>query len=280
MSLQLTDDVELYAARVLPLLTERPDENTIALTVLDSVLQGLRFSDGPAFFGWHTDGDRITGAVSCTPPYGLLLAVAPNGSEGPLVKALRERGVSLPSVNSDADAAARFAEARVAGSNLAASVSMRNRFYSLASLVPLSPEPTGEPRRAEPTDLDLIMRWWDAFVVEAHAGPVAITREIFDRRIADGLLWLWNVNGTPVSFAGRNQTVAGVARVGPVYTPAEHRRRGYGAAATVACTQDALDRGAERVVLFTDLANPTSNAIYQQIGYRPVSDRVIIEFSE
>jgi hypothetical protein len=77
MSWQLTDDVELYTARVLPLLTERPDENTIALTVLDSVLQGLRFSDEPAFFGWHTDGDRITGAVSCTPPYGLLLAVAP-----------------------------------------------------------------------------------------------------------------------------------------------------------------------------------------------------------
>jgi predicted GNAT family acetyltransferase len=196
------------------------------------------------------------------------------------VKALRERGVSLPSVNSDADAAARFAEAWVAGSNLAATVSMRNRLYSLASLVPLSPEPTGEPRRAEPTDLDLIMRWWDAFVVEAHSGPVAITREMFDRRIADGLLWLWNVNRTPVSLAGRNQTVAGVARVGPVYTPVEHRRHGYGAAVTVACTHDALDRGAEQVVLFTDVANPTSNAIYRQIGYRPVSDRVIIEFSE
>jgi len=279
MSWQLTDDVELYAARVLPLLTERPDENTVALTVLDSVQSGLRWSDEPAFFGWHIDGDRITGAVSRTPPYGLLLAVAPNGSELPLVEALRRRGVSLPSVNSDADAAARFAEAWVAGTSLTATVRMRNRLYSLGSLVLPSLEPPGEPRPAEPTDLDLIMRWWDAFVAEAHAGPVVITREMFDRRIANGLLWLWNVDETPVSLAGRNQTVAGVARVGPVYTPPEHRRHGYGAAATVACTQDALDRGAEQVVLFTDLANPTSNAIYQQIGYRPVSDRVIIEFS-
>jgi GNAT superfamily N-acetyltransferase len=280
MSWQLTDDVDLYAARVLPLLTERPDENTVALTVLDSVLSGLRWSDEPAFFGWHTDGDRITGAVSCTPPYGLLLAVAPNGSELPLVDALKGRGVSLPSVNSDADAAARFAEAWIAGTNLTATVSMRNRLYSLGSLVPPSPEPPGEPRPAEPTDLDLIMRWWGAFVAEAHAGPVAITREMFDRRIDGGLLWLWHVEGTPVSLAGRNQTVAGVARVGPVYTPGEHRRRGYGAAVTAACSQDALDRGAEQVVLFTDLANPTSNAIYQQIGYRPVSERVVIEFSE
>jgi len=67
MSWQLTDDVELYAALVLPLLTERPDQNTVALTVLDSVLSGLRFlTSGPSSAG--TPGDRITGAVSCTPP--------------------------------------------------------------------------------------------------------------------------------------------------------------------------------------------------------------------
>jgi predicted GNAT family acetyltransferase len=280
MSWQLTDDIDLYAARVVSLLTERPDENTVALTVLDSVQSGLRWSDEPAFFGWHTDGDRVTGAVSCTPPYGLLLAVAPNGSELPLVEALRARGVSLPSVNSDTAAATRFAEAWVAGTNLTPTVSMRNRLYSLSALVPPSPVPDGRPRPAEQGDLDVIMRWWDAFVAEAHAGPVAITRAMFDHRIAHGLLWLWDVDGTPVSFAGRNQTVAGVARVGPVYTPVQHRRHGYGAAVTVACTQDALNSGAAQVVLFTDLANPTSNAIYQRIGYQPVSDRVVIEFSE
>ena len=79
-------------------------------------------------------------------------------------------------------------------------------------------------------------------------------------------------------MAARNITVAGVSRIGPVYTPPAFRRHGYGAAATAACTQDALERGARQVVLFTDQANPTSNGIYQRIGYRALDDRLILRF--
>ncbi len=81
-------------------------------------------------------------------------------------------------------------------------------------------------------------------------------------------------------MAGRNKTAAGVARVGPVYTPIGHRRRGYGAAVTEACTRVALERDTQDVVLFADLSNPTSNAIYQQIGYRPLRDHLVIDFEE
>ena len=77
---------------------------------------------------------------------------------------------------------------------------------------------------------------------------------------------------------GRGLAVAGVARIGPVYTPPDQRRRGYAGAVTVAVSQLAADRGAEQVVLFTDLANPTSNALYQRIGYRPVEDRLALIF--
>ena len=62
------------------------------------------------------------------------------------------------------------------------------------------------------------------------------------------------------------------ARIGPIYTPPDQRRRGYGSALTADLTQLQLDRGRRFCFLFTDLANPTSNSIYQQIGYRPVSD--------
>ena len=97
--------------------------------------------------------------------------------------------------------------------------------------------------------------------------------------VADGRIWLWEAqDATPVSLAGRTATAIGVARVAPVYTPPEARRRGYGAAITAACTADALQRDAEHVVLFTDLANPTSNSIYQRIGFRPVADRRVVRF--
>jgi predicted GNAT family acetyltransferase len=79
-------------------------------------------------------------------------------------------------------------------------------------------------------------------------------------------------------MAGRTPGVAGAARVQAVYTPAGHRRRGYGAAVTAAATERALAAGAEHVVLFTDLANPTSNGVYRRIGYRPVEDRLLLAF--
>jgi predicted GNAT family acetyltransferase len=81
-----------------------------------------------------------------------------------------------------------------------------------------------------------------------------------------------------VSLAGRNRAAAGQARIGPVYTPPDLRGRGFGAAATAAVTQAALDDGAEGAVLFTDLANPTSNTLYQRLGYRPISDWAVLRF--
>jgi predicted GNAT family acetyltransferase len=82
-----------------------------------------------------------------------------------------------------------------------------------------------------------------------------------------------------VSFAGRTRIAAGTGRVAPVYTPAELRGRGYAGAATSAVTRQLLDAGADDVVLFTDLANPTSNALYQRLGYRPIEDRTVLEFT-
>jgi predicted GNAT family acetyltransferase len=78
-------------------------------------------------------------------------------------------------------------------------------------------------------------------------------------------------------MAGRTRDVAGVVRVATVYTPPEHRRQGFGGAVTAASTQAGLDGGARDVVLYTDQANPTSNALYQRLGYRPVEERVVLD---
>ncbi|HUQ54021.1 GNAT family N-acetyltransferase [Lentzea sp.] len=83
---------------------------------------------------------------------------------------------------------------------------------------------------------------------------------------------LWLVDGVPVSWAASTTPVAGVSRVGPVYTPPEHRRHGYAAAVTAAVCRWAHSAGAAHVVLTADLANPTANSVYHGIGFRPVSD--------
>ncbi|MHB8450636.1 MAG: GNAT family N-acetyltransferase [Mycobacteriales bacterium] len=277
MPWEFTDDVEVYADRVWSLLAARPAENTVPLTLIENVRTGQRWSADPMLFGWY-GGAQVSGAVCWTPPYELLLAEVPDWSLAELVAGLRTRAIGVPGVAGAADLVDRFAAAWTAATSLPARTAERQRLYALAALRPPTPPPAGRPRPAGEGDVALAERWFLAFQQEAGDHPVDVA-EVVRRRVEGGLLWLWeDGDGGPGAMAGRTTPVGGVARVGPVYTPPERRRHGFGTAVTAACTADALRVGAAEVVLFTDLANPTSNAIYQQIGYRPVSDRKIVRF--
>lgn len=279
MPWSFSTDPEHYAEQALDLLSARPDTHTVALTVLESLRSGQRFSEADPLFGWFTDGGVVTGAVSMTPPYGVLIGELPDGSETELVAGLRARDAEVPDVMGTVEAAERFAASWTAGHRLQTELAMRHLLYTLDGLRPPEPAPAGSARAAVADDLDLLMDWLVHFHDEAEASSASPQRAMYQRRVDLGLLWLWqDERGTAVSMAGRNISVAGVSRIGPVYTPPAARRHGYGAAVTAACTQDALDHGASQVVLFTDQANPTSNAIYQQIGFRPVDERLILRF--
>ena len=97
------------------------------------------------------------------------------------------------------------------------------------------------------------------------------------KRVGDRFM-LWDVDGTPVSMAMLRAPAAGVSRIGPVFTPLTHRGHGYGSAVTAAAAELAHRSGTPDVVLFADLANPVSNAIYQRIGFEAVRDSVCIDF--
>src|SRR4051794_9584716 len=273
MAWHFTDDPGTYADRVWDLLAATPAEHTVSLTIIQSALQGFRWSDEPMLFGWCADdGGGVRGAVSWTPPFELLLAVVPDDTVDALVAGLRERGAALDGVNGTEATVDRFVAAWAPARS---SVKFRMRLYRLATLQP--PDVPGAARRAGAGDLELAARWLSAF--QEEAGVDQSDREPIAReRIGDGRLWLWEHDGNVVSLAACSAPAAGVARIAPVYTPSEHRRRGYGAAVTAACTVDALARGAQEAVLFTDLANPTSNSIYQQLGFRPIGDYRVVGF--
>jgi hypothetical protein len=154
---------------------------------------------------------------------------------------------------------------------------MSERLFRLDELV----EPSGvagRARRAAPDDADLLIGWYSDFEVEALGRPMPGQDRLVREGIASGGCWLWlDGAGEPVSFAQRRAVVAGAARIGPVYTPSTLRGHGYGSAATAAATRDILADGAV-ACLYTDLANPTSNKIYQALGYRPVLDRTMVSY--
>ncbi len=152
---------------------------------------------------------------------------------------------------------------------------MAMRLFRLDELSPPHDVP-GSARPASAEDRAQIVAWFKAFTAEA-GGILGDVEGVVDEILRSGAHWLWIDGDRPVALASRRSVEGGSARIGPVYTPPGERGRGYGSAATSAATRDVLDLGAVPV-LFTDLDNPTSNKIYQTLGYDAVEDRAVIIF--
>ena len=156
-----------------------------------------------------------------------------------------------------------------------ATLLVEERIYRLSKVIPPRPTP-GVMRRAAEQDRALLAAWITAFDREAlpDDGPPRDADRMVDRWLheRDRTAWLWEVDGRAVSLAGSGSPTPSGIRIGPVYTPPEDRRRGYASALVAAASQELLDRGRSFCFLFTDLANPTSNHVYQAIGYEPVTD--------
>jgi len=276
---RLTSDFEAYAERTADLLTSDPAAHTVPLTVLETVRRGHRWSEEAMLFGWFEDGGEVSGAVFRTPPFELLLAVVPEEATAELVATLRAAGVGVPGVNGDVEGVDRFVEAWSAATGQRSRTTLALDLYELGTLHHPEPPPAGRGRAAEDPDLDVAVRLYRGFQEEAPT-PSTDVVPLVRERLEDRRLWLWDdESGLPVSLAARTPAVAGVARIAPVYTPPEHRRHGYATAVTAACTADALARDAERVVLYTDVADPSANAMYQRVGFRPIGGRRVVQFS-
>ena len=238
------------------------------------------YGDEPVLLGWwHPPSGQVAAACMQTPPFPLLLTGGPADAIGELADALAAAGRALPGVNASADIAGQFAARWRRHTGAGAVVAQRTRLYQLGELVPSCPAPAGHARVAQAADTELLVAWLEAFGNESGGVVHADSRKMVGERLRYGGMMLWESGGKPVSLAGRTREVAGMARVGPVYTPPGLRRRGYAGAVTAAVSQAALDAGAGEVLLFTDLANPTSNALYQRLGYHPVEDRIILSFT-
>jgi len=255
---RLSTDRNEIIALLRPLIAADP----VRHTVLGSVAQVL---EEPTADGWCLAVPGSADIAARSSPVTPVVVVgrwADPDARAELVTALRGLP-DLEAINGPLPWSAEIAEQAVPIAHR-----MHQRLFRLETLIP----PTGVPGSARPAgegDRSLLMHWYRAFAEEAEARAMDLEGSV-DRMLAAGGAWIW-VDGQPVSLAVRRAPAEGSARVGPVYTPPAHRGHGYGSAVTAMATRDILDDGAIPV-LFTDLANPTSNAIYQRLGYRPVGD--------
>jgi predicted GNAT family acetyltransferase len=130
-------------------------------------------------------------------------------------------------------------------------------------------------RIATSADFDLILEWLEGFKRDTNA--IVAPPEAMHRRVEAGLISIWN-DGKPVSMASVTTLLSHTVRVGPVYTPPEYRGRGYAASCVAAVSQAAFDAGASQCILYTQLSNPQSNAIYRRLGYEPIVELLRYQF--
>lgn len=275
MAWQLTEDVETFQATAGGFLRARPIEHTNLLTMVEALRHDLRSygPEAPIFGWWSTPAGQVAGVLMQTPPYPVIFSELPTPAVPAAVLALAGR--PLPGANLPASAVDGFSAGWRSRARVRAHVVRRTRLYRLATLVLPPTPPPGSARYAGPDDRELLRGWLRAF----HDEIGERRSDDPDRLLAYGGILLWDDGRSPVSMAIRSQPAVGTVRIQVVYTPPVQRGRGYAGAVTIAATQAALGSGAKSVVLNTDLANPTSNALYQRLGFRPVEDRVIVEFT-
>jgi hypothetical protein len=268
-----SNDVEAFLAAAGDMMRARPAEHTIILTSAEALRAsaGAAVGGGEPWFGWWRAPDgEVAAAAMHTPPFPAVLGDVPPAALASLVEILG----SVDRINAEQRVAEAVAAQWRRQTGVDIEVQQHFRLYRLDRLIPPDPAPPGQARVAQLADRDLVLWWYRLFERESgeeSPDPAAMV----DDRIGYGGLTVWEVDGVPVSMAGRTRLAAGMLRVGPVYTPVELRRRGYAGAVTAAVSRAAQDL-ADEVLLFTDMANPTSNSIYQRLGYRPIADRLLL----
>lgn len=251
-----------------------PIRTGLITSIANSVASGSRTYEG--YFWWAVIGDgEVKGIAIRTLPFGyvfspMALVVAKN-----LFEKIR---VEDPSANEFAgprdviDYLETIAQILVQESE-------SELIYENRELIPSLK--IGTVRLATHADFDLVFQWMGEFINETGLRDFNL-EGIVRGALQENRYYLLIVDEVPVSLGGRSpiQSFDGfsIGRVGPIYTPRMYRKNGYASAVTSEITQILIGEGA-MPTLYTQAENPTSNKIYQDLGYSFVAENRRILFS-
>jgi uncharacterized protein len=269
-------DATAFLERAEEWLLRDEAEHNLLLGIAYALRDGGSNYDPPLYLATVEVDERVAGCAFRTPPFKLGLTRMPDAAVPWLAEDVAEVYASLPAVMGPEREARAFASLWRERTGAAVREGMRQRIFQLDRLVPPERMPPGRFRHAEHGEEELVAGWIAAFAAEAGV-PARDPGRLARGAIAAGTLAVWD-DGEPRSMAAVAGRTPHGARIGYVYTPPRWRGRGYASAVTAALSQEILYAGRRFCFLFTDLSNPTSNSIYQRIGYRPVCDVVDLEF--
>jgi uncharacterized protein len=281
MTVLLLEDARAFLDAAGALLLEDEARNNLILGVTGTLIEEPDRFAAKSFWVVTDDGGRPVAAAMQTPPYNLLLAPARSDAALEMLAAAIDGDVpGVVASHPEVDAFVRL----WSRSNAIEPRVLRNQgIYALERVQP-TPRAPGERRPATTDDYELVMDWVIAFgeeVLEENDPGRTEARNFVDQRLGGdgtGGVELWEDGGEPVSLSGWGGPTPNGIRIGPVYTPPDLRGRGYATSLVAELSQALLDAGRRFCFLYTDLANPTSNAIYERIGYAKVAEAAMVAF--
>ena len=281
MKIRRFDDPVLFQSKVQDFLIEDEAENNLPLGIINGLIAG-EYQDREPYMAYAEEGGRPINVILCTPPHQSIFSYIDSLPADEILElCLKDLidflGEKFVGISANKKLAARLKGIYEGMTGKKAEQHMAMRIYKMDEVIP-PPSIAGSIRPIEKKDRRLMTDWLSGFYRDTMQEPIDPARarkqvELYLK--ADpkfrGLM-IWEKNGIPVSMAGYAGPTPNGIRVGAVYTPPEQRKRGFASAVTAGLSQYLMDMGFKFCFLFTDLLNPTSNHIYQQIGYKPVCD--------
>lgn len=244
--------------------------------VILTLLHGRIAYPEPGRYWMATDGGKTVGVVFQSP---LDFPASPTPMKSGVIEAMVDaiwaEGVVLPGVLGEAATASRFAGQWTEHHGSAATPVEGQRIYELTD-VRGQTGGDGSFRKASVDDRDLLVAWMRGLGNEIAQPGGSDPETVVDRKLSEQGFWLLDV-GEPASMAAYSEPVEGVVRIQAVYTPPEKRNHGYAEACVRELSKQLREDG-YRCILYTELANPTSNSIYRRIGYDAVAEALRYRF--
>ncbi len=275
MQVRRFSDARAYLDRAGPWLLRDEAEHGLFLGVGTALLGPHRF-DRPVYLATLEEAGRVVGCAFRTPPFHPALTRLPLEAVPALVEDVARVYERLPGVQGPESEAWRFAEHWCALNGCTSAVGFTLLLHVLRRVQPPAHPAPGLLRPAIEPDLRRVRAWAAAFVAET--GVETPAEDYGEHLLRAGGLYLWE-DGEPRCMVGVNRTSLHGATIGAVFTPPEHRGRGYAATAVADVAQRLLDAGRTFCTLYADLSNPTSNRVYRSVGFEPIDRSLLIRFS-
>lgn len=280
-------DVHAFYKDTYQVLIKNEAQNMI---LLGNLLIGVKGEDK---IGWRDPSNWIMATVSnenhilltalMTPPHNLTLYATDNQTSTEAINCLIEGLLEekLPGVITEKRLAEQFARAYTDRHKMTYGTTMDQRIYELTAVNP-DINKLGTLRLVEERDLYYLPYWIEAFnAAGTYGNSMMVIPQHFNDylyRVSSNKLYVLEVDGRPVSMAGFTREMQAAIGVAFVYTPPYFCGKGYATSCVAQLSQLALDKGFTKCVLYTDLLNPTSNSIYQKIGYEAICDSLMLAF--